>query len=37
MTDKKPSLKEQILQSLSPMLEAAPVGLITTAAMATES
>lgn len=36
MTDKKPSRKEQILQSLAHMLEAAPGGRITTAGLAKE-
>ena len=36
MTDKKPSRKEQILQSLAHMLEAAPGGRITTAGLARE-
>lgn len=36
MTDKQPSRKEQILQSLAHMLEAAPGGRITTAGLAKE-
>ncbi len=36
MTDKKPSRKEQILQSLAHMLEATPGGRITTAGLAKE-
>ena len=36
MTDKKPSRKEQILQSLAHMQEAAPGGRITTAGLAKE-
>ncbi|MGB1465405.1 MAG: nucleoid occlusion factor SlmA [Alcanivorax nanhaiticus] len=36
MTEKKPSRKEQILQSLAHMLEAAPGGRITTAGLARE-
>ena len=36
MTDKTPSRKEQILQSLAHMLEAAPGGRITTAGLAKE-
>ncbi|MCG8391836.1 MAG: nucleoid occlusion factor SlmA [Pseudomonadales bacterium] len=36
MTEKKPSRKEQILQSLAHMLEAAPGGRITTAGLAKE-
>lgn len=36
MNDKKPSRKEQILQSLAHMLEAAPGGRITTAGLARE-
>ena len=36
MPDKKPSRKEQILQSLAHMLEAAPGGRITTAGLAKE-
>ena len=36
MTDKKPSRKEQILQSLAHMLEAEPGGRITTAGLARE-
>ncbi|MEQ3634863.1 nucleoid occlusion factor SlmA [Alcanivorax sp.] len=36
MTDKKPSRKEQILQSLAHMLEAVPGGRITTAGLARE-
>mgnify|MGYP000388259906 FL=1 len=36
MSDKKPSRKEQILQSLAHMLEAAPGGRITTAGLAKE-